>query len=167
MARSSFITSDLLLAILGLFLPPFPVWIKRGVFSIDSLINIVLTMVGGIPGVIHSWYVVLKYPEDGIPFLDNLIHSNRRQDGEYQTLSDDEESSYTPPQSAAPQSPDYNSSSINHTTVNRIMKINQVDLVMRNYKGPLLRTELINTVLQLEEITRYSIMMNNLGDNCF
>lgn len=62
-------------------------------------------MVGGIPGVIHSWYVVLKYPEDGIPFLDNLIHSNRRQDGEYQTLSDDEESSYTPPQSAAPQSP--------------------------------------------------------------
>lgn len=71
------ITSDLLLACLGLFLPPFPVIIKRGLFSADFLINIALSILGGIPGVAHCWYVILKYPDDGIPFFDTRRHSYR------------------------------------------------------------------------------------------
>lgn len=42
--------------------PPLPVWIRRGMCSMDSLINILLCILGFIPGLIHSWYIIAKYP---------------------------------------------------------------------------------------------------------
>lgn len=39
------------------------VWVKRGVCGADSLINIALLCLGFLPGLIHAWYIILKYPE--------------------------------------------------------------------------------------------------------
>lgn len=40
-----------------------PVWIKRGLCSADSLINIALCALGFFPGLLHAWYIIAKYPE--------------------------------------------------------------------------------------------------------
>jgi len=40
-----------------------PVWIKSGLCSADSLINILLCMLGYLPGLIHAWYIIAKNPE--------------------------------------------------------------------------------------------------------
>ena len=45
-------------------LTPSTVWIKRGLCSIDSLLNLCLCMLGFLPGLIHAWYVIAKYPDD-------------------------------------------------------------------------------------------------------
>ncbi|KAG7660478.1 uncharacterized protein J8A68_006010, partial [[Candida] subhashii] len=42
--------------------PPIPVWIRRGFCSYDSFINILLLILGYFPGLIHSWYIIAKYP---------------------------------------------------------------------------------------------------------
>lgn len=55
--------SDLFLAILAIFFPPVSVWIKLGVCTADSIINIALCCLGYIPGLLHAWYIILKYPE--------------------------------------------------------------------------------------------------------
>lgn len=73
--------SDLFLAILAIFFPPvsgkttlctmvklsanlmLAVWIKLGVCTADSIINIALCCLGYIPGLLHAWYIILKYPE--------------------------------------------------------------------------------------------------------
>ena len=39
------------------------VWVKRGVCSADSLINIALCCLGFLPGLIHAWYIILQYPD--------------------------------------------------------------------------------------------------------
>ena len=54
--------SDLFLIILSVLFPPLPVWIRRGCCSCDSLVNIALCMLGYFPGLIHSWYIIAKYP---------------------------------------------------------------------------------------------------------
>lgn len=54
--------SDLLLIVLSVFFPPLPVWIRRGICSKDSAINILLCILGFIPGLIHAWYIIAKYP---------------------------------------------------------------------------------------------------------
>lgn len=41
--------------------------------SIDLLINIVLTLLGAFPGIIHAWYIILKYPDDGVPVVQDWI----------------------------------------------------------------------------------------------
>lgn len=38
------------------------VWVKRGICSADSLINICLCALGGIPGILHAWYIISQYP---------------------------------------------------------------------------------------------------------
>ncbi|EGV62326.1 hypothetical protein PSN45_001052 [Yamadazyma tenuis] len=54
--------SDLCLIIISVLFPPLPVWIRRGVCSADSFINILLCILGYFPGLIHSWYIIAKYP---------------------------------------------------------------------------------------------------------
>lgn len=54
--------SDLFLIVLSVFFPPLPVWIRRGCCSCDSWINIALCMLGYFPGLIHSWYIIARYP---------------------------------------------------------------------------------------------------------
>jgi uncharacterized membrane protein YqaE (UPF0057 family) len=44
---------------MAIFLPPLGVVIKRGI-DIQLVINIVLTMFGWFPGIIHALYVILK-----------------------------------------------------------------------------------------------------------
>ena len=66
------LTSDTLLAVLAIFLPPFPVLIKRG-FSFDLLLNVFLSFLAYLPGLIHSWYIIVKYKDDGIPGVSTVF----------------------------------------------------------------------------------------------
>jgi uncharacterized membrane protein YqaE (UPF0057 family) len=50
--------SDVLIVILAILLPPVAVVIRRGC-GVDVLINILLCLLGHIPGVIHAVFVVL------------------------------------------------------------------------------------------------------------
>jgi len=50
---------DVFLYFLAIFVPPVPVFLKRG-FKADFFINICLWILGWIPGVIHSWYIISK-----------------------------------------------------------------------------------------------------------
>ncbi|KAF5530174.1 SNA2 integral membrane [Fusarium mexicanum] len=56
-------SADFFLAFLAILFPPLPVWVKCGLCSADSLINILLCCLGFIPGLIHAWYIIAKYPE--------------------------------------------------------------------------------------------------------
>ncbi|CAH0043594.1 unnamed protein product [Clonostachys solani] len=56
-------SSDLFLCILAILFPPLPVWVKRGICSADSVINILLLCLGFIPGLIHAWYIIAKFPD--------------------------------------------------------------------------------------------------------
>ncbi|ODQ80292.1 hypothetical protein BABINDRAFT_35951 [Babjeviella inositovora NRRL Y-12698] len=53
---------DWFLAVIAFFLPPVAVFVKRGFFSADFLINIVLLLLGFVPGLIHAWYIIAQYP---------------------------------------------------------------------------------------------------------
>ncbi|CAG8971505.1 hypothetical protein HYALB_00002090 [Hymenoscyphus albidus] len=57
MAASS--NADVCLYLLTIFIPPIPVFLKTGCGA-DFLINICLTVLGWIPGVLHGWYVISK-----------------------------------------------------------------------------------------------------------
>jgi uncharacterized membrane protein YqaE (UPF0057 family) len=52
--------NKVILVILCLFIPPLAVYLKKGTIDNDFWINLVLTFLGGIPGVLHGLYVVLK-----------------------------------------------------------------------------------------------------------
>ncbi|EME49037.1 hypothetical protein DOTSEDRAFT_99066, partial [Dothistroma septosporum NZE10] len=52
-------TSDVCLYFLAIFLPPVAVVLKAGCGA-DFLINICLSILGWIPGVIHAWYIISK-----------------------------------------------------------------------------------------------------------
>lgn len=54
--------SDCCLVLISVLFPPLPVWIRRGFCSCDSLINVLLCLLGYVPGLIHSWYIIAKYP---------------------------------------------------------------------------------------------------------
>ncbi|RYP62599.1 hypothetical protein DL771_009678 [Monosporascus sp. 5C6A] len=56
--------SDIFLGFLAVLFPPLPVWVKRGLCSVDSLLNILLFMLGYIPGLIHAWYIIAKFPDE-------------------------------------------------------------------------------------------------------
>ena len=52
-------TDDTIAIILAILLPPLGVAIKRGI-DLQLVINILLTMFGWLPGIIHALYVILK-----------------------------------------------------------------------------------------------------------
>ncbi|KAL7900541.1 hypothetical protein HDV63DRAFT_285666 [Trichoderma sp. SZMC 28014] len=56
-------STDIFLGILAILFPPLAVWVKRGICSADSLINICLCILGFIPGLLHAWYIIAKYPD--------------------------------------------------------------------------------------------------------
>ncbi|KAI8322473.1 UPF0057-domain-containing protein [Martensiomyces pterosporus] len=53
--------TDILLLILAVFFPPLTAFFKRG-FGSDLLINIALTILGFLPGLLHAWYLVFEHP---------------------------------------------------------------------------------------------------------
>ncbi|CAI6332503.1 unnamed protein product [Periconia digitata] len=55
--------TDCFLMLLSVLFPPIGVWVKSGVCSADSLINIALCVLGFLPGLLHAWYIILKNPE--------------------------------------------------------------------------------------------------------
>jgi len=65
---------DLFLCALSILFPPIGVWIKRGICSADSLINIALSVLGYIPGLLHSWYIICSYPDPYERIPDNEAH---------------------------------------------------------------------------------------------
>lgn len=54
--------ADLALVLLSIFLPPVAVIFKCGLCSADFVINVALCVLGFIPGLIHAWYIIAKYP---------------------------------------------------------------------------------------------------------
>lgn len=52
--------SDFLLIILAFFLPPVAVGLRSGLASAELWLNVILTVVGGVPGVIHAIYYIIK-----------------------------------------------------------------------------------------------------------
>ncbi|KAL7270202.1 hypothetical protein RUND412_007097 [Rhizina undulata] len=55
--------ADIFLGILAILFPPIAVWVKRGICSADSLINLALCCLGYFPGLLHAWYIISKYPD--------------------------------------------------------------------------------------------------------
>ncbi|ORX46558.1 UPF0057-domain-containing protein [Hesseltinella vesiculosa] len=53
---------DIALFVIAFFFPPLAVLFKRGCGA-DFFINICLTLLGAIPGIIHAFYIVHKYSE--------------------------------------------------------------------------------------------------------
>lgn len=53
---------SILMIIITLLLPPVAVAIKYGVASSTFLINLLLTLLGWLPGVIHGFWVQSKHP---------------------------------------------------------------------------------------------------------
>lgn len=63
-------SSDIFLGLIAILFPPLAVWVKRGICSVDSIINILLCMLGFLPGLLHAWYIIAKFPDhdyDSIP----------------------------------------------------------------------------------------------------
>ncbi|KAF4123002.1 Uncharacterized membrane protein YqaE,-like protein of Blt101, UPF0057 family [Geosmithia morbida] len=54
------------------------VWVKRGICSADSLINICLCVVGFFPGLIHAWYIIAKFPDPWDYDYESLAEENGR-----------------------------------------------------------------------------------------
>ncbi|KAL8279917.1 hypothetical protein RQP46_007767 [Phenoliferia psychrophenolica] len=59
MSPSPSSTSDIFLYFLAIFLPPLSVFFKRGCAA-DFWINICLSILGFIPGVLHAWWIISK-----------------------------------------------------------------------------------------------------------
>jgi uncharacterized membrane protein YqaE (UPF0057 family) len=57
--ETDFGSSDICKIILAIILPPLGVFLERGCGA-DLLINILLTILGYIPGIIHALYIILK-----------------------------------------------------------------------------------------------------------
>ncbi|RSH94640.1 plasma membrane proteolipid Pmp3 [Saitozyma podzolica] len=56
----AFTCSDIIKIVFAVILPPLGVFLERGCGA-DLLINILLTILGYIPGIIHALYIILKY----------------------------------------------------------------------------------------------------------
>ncbi|KAI7825172.1 plasma membrane proteolipid Pmp3 [Gamsiella multidivaricata] len=52
--------SDIFKFIFAVIFPPLGVFLEKGCGT-DLLINILLTILGYIPGIIHAFYIILKY----------------------------------------------------------------------------------------------------------
>ncbi|KAH9831136.1 uncharacterized protein C8Q71DRAFT_861870 [Rhodofomes roseus] len=57
--RRSSPTHDVCLYFLALILPPLAVFFKRGLLA-DFWINVCLSILGWIPGVLHAWYIISR-----------------------------------------------------------------------------------------------------------
>jgi len=59
-AQNQFTASDLCKIVLAIFLPPLGVFLERGC-NADFFINILLTILGYIPGIVHALYIIFKF----------------------------------------------------------------------------------------------------------
>ncbi|CAG8496867.1 7053_t:CDS:2 [Funneliformis mosseae] len=54
---------DIIALLVSIMLPPLGVVMKRG-FNADFWINIILTLLGWLPGLFHAFYVIFKYRDE-------------------------------------------------------------------------------------------------------
>ncbi|KAL2171022.1 hypothetical protein VTG60DRAFT_4037 [Thermothelomyces hinnuleus] len=52
--------SDICKIICAIILPPLGVFLERGC-NVDFFINILLTILGYLPGIVHALYIICKY----------------------------------------------------------------------------------------------------------
>lgn len=50
--------SDFILYVIALFFPPIAVLFRSGLFSSDFLLNVLLTLLGFLPGMLHAFYYI-------------------------------------------------------------------------------------------------------------
>ncbi|KXL46146.1 hypothetical protein M433DRAFT_4069 [Acidomyces richmondensis BFW] len=62
--------SDIFLGLIAILFPPLAVWVKRGICSADSIINIALCCLGFLPGLLHAWYIISITPDPTYEPLD-------------------------------------------------------------------------------------------------
>lgn len=67
---------DWFLVFIAIFVPPVAVGLKRGLFSKDLLINILLFLLGFFPGLIHALYIISIHPYHNHVRLDNNDENN-------------------------------------------------------------------------------------------
>jgi len=53
--------SDIFKILLAVLLPPIGVYAQKGTCDKDLLINVLLTIFGYIPGIVHALYIIFKY----------------------------------------------------------------------------------------------------------
>lgn len=94
--------SDVILIIISVLFPPLPVWIRTGICSCDSLINILLCFLGYFPGLIHSWYIIAKYPPYHKETQTYYIYLSQRPDLENQVHHHHHHHTCSPVQSPPP-----------------------------------------------------------------
>ena len=85
---------DIFLGLLAILFPPLAVWVKSGICSADSLINILLCTLGFLPALLHvcgrhcihtkvrtdeiqAWYIIAKYPENDYESIPQDAESGR------------------------------------------------------------------------------------------
>ncbi|KAL9104623.1 MAG: hypothetical protein Q9187_008880, partial [Circinaria calcarea] len=56
----------------------------RSLCSFDSLLNLLLCMLGYLPGLLHAWYIIAKYPD---PYSDEEFGGDGIGEAEYQRES--------------------------------------------------------------------------------
>lgn len=74
-------SSDIFLGLLAILFPPIAVWIKSGICTADSLINILLCTLGYIPGLLHAWYIISLYPEPDDDYEYQSLPSDQGENG--------------------------------------------------------------------------------------
>ncbi|KAK3339492.1 hypothetical protein B0H65DRAFT_302060 [Neurospora tetraspora] len=73
-------STDIFLGFLAILFPPLPVWVKSGICSADAFINLLLCVLGFLPGLLHSWYIIAKNPTP--PFDYDANESGRVEGGQ-------------------------------------------------------------------------------------
>ncbi|KAJ4387102.1 hypothetical protein N0V93_007689 [Gnomoniopsis smithogilvyi] len=82
---------DIFLGLLAVLFPPLPVWVKCGICSADSVINILLCCLGYVPGLLHAWYIIAKFPEPSYYDYERVDESERGGRVAYVVVRDDEQ----------------------------------------------------------------------------
>ncbi|KAG8527630.1 uncharacterized protein KY384_007783 [Bacidia gigantensis] len=57
------------------------VWIKSGICTADSVINLLLCTLGYIPGLLHAWYIISLYPESEYEYERIPVNDTEAQQG--------------------------------------------------------------------------------------
>lgn len=78
--------SDLILYVIAFFFPPVAVLLRSGICSSDLLLNVLLTLLGFVPGMIHAFYYItitspLRRDAEYVYFYQQGWADNERQAG--------------------------------------------------------------------------------------
>lgn len=81
--------SDIWLILLSVFVPPVPVLIRKGFFSRDFLLNLLLFVFFFIPAIAHAAYVIIETSDErkkeyaAVPSLQDLDEPSGPSNGDY------------------------------------------------------------------------------------